>query len=365
LSLLSKLPRGLLSFVGRVLRRRGLAGSRRYLLSAALILIASRADAFPEMIAHGYKSCKSCHVQPQGGGPLNGYGRGIAGDLLSTWGSAEEAETFYGYLDTSPFTLSGDFRYLIHRYQDERILLTQRFPMQSEVSLAYDPAENVTFLVSGGYYGFKPEAPETRRYLALASHGDLTLRVGRFLPAFGYEQADHTKAVKELFGQGKETINVEASYAHKYGELFLTRVIGSDARFVTSQSPKVVQKETSREGFIGKATAFVYKGFQVGGSAAWLEDGSTQRIYSGLHAFASYKKAYSLFEMQSHPNAEIKALGLIGYELIQGLHLKAELDHNAGENEIFATVDWFPRPHWEFLASASQKQIVFIIHHYL
>jgi hypothetical protein len=29
------------------------------------------------MVRLGYPTCASCHVSPQGGGPLNVYGRGI------------------------------------------------------------------------------------------------------------------------------------------------------------------------------------------------------------------------------------------------------------------------------------------------
>jgi hypothetical protein len=46
--------------------------------AAALILLAGRpAFALPTMIRIGYTDCASCHISPQGGGPLNAYGRGI------------------------------------------------------------------------------------------------------------------------------------------------------------------------------------------------------------------------------------------------------------------------------------------------
>lgn len=39
--------------------------------------VAGPAFALPTMIRIGYSECASCHISPQGGGPLNGYGRGI------------------------------------------------------------------------------------------------------------------------------------------------------------------------------------------------------------------------------------------------------------------------------------------------
>jgi hypothetical protein len=46
--------------------------------AAAMIVLTSRpASALPTMIRLGYSDCASCHIAPQGGGPLNAYGRGI------------------------------------------------------------------------------------------------------------------------------------------------------------------------------------------------------------------------------------------------------------------------------------------------
>ena len=40
-------------------------------------LLQARAQALPTMIRLGYTNCVACHIAPQGGGPLNDYGRGI------------------------------------------------------------------------------------------------------------------------------------------------------------------------------------------------------------------------------------------------------------------------------------------------
>ena len=46
-------------------------------VSAAAVLTCAPAHALPTMIRLGYTDCASCHISPQGGGPLNAYGRGI------------------------------------------------------------------------------------------------------------------------------------------------------------------------------------------------------------------------------------------------------------------------------------------------
>jgi hypothetical protein len=50
----------------------------RIALPAVVALAAAApARALPTMVRLGYPNCASCHIAPQGGGPLNAYGRGI------------------------------------------------------------------------------------------------------------------------------------------------------------------------------------------------------------------------------------------------------------------------------------------------
>jgi hypothetical protein len=53
------------------------AASRGLAVLALLVCGAPRATALPTMIRLGYSDCAACHLSPQGGGPLNAYGRGI------------------------------------------------------------------------------------------------------------------------------------------------------------------------------------------------------------------------------------------------------------------------------------------------
>lgn len=45
--------------------------------ATAILLVGRPASALPTMVRLGYTDCASCHIAPQGGGPLNAYGRGI------------------------------------------------------------------------------------------------------------------------------------------------------------------------------------------------------------------------------------------------------------------------------------------------
>ena len=42
-----------------------------------LVSLSESAFALPNMVRLGYPNCVSCHINPQGGGILNPYGKGI------------------------------------------------------------------------------------------------------------------------------------------------------------------------------------------------------------------------------------------------------------------------------------------------
>jgi hypothetical protein len=50
---------------------------RRLVATMFAIVVGAPAFALPTMVRIGYSECASCHLSPQGGGPLNSYGRGI------------------------------------------------------------------------------------------------------------------------------------------------------------------------------------------------------------------------------------------------------------------------------------------------
>jgi len=333
-----------------------------------ILLSNSEAWAFPEMIGHGYQSCKACHYDSSGGGPLNAYGRTIAEEILSTWSKKNEGETFYGYLDPRPFNFAGDFRYLFQRYEDDNLRLTQRFAMQREMSLTFDPSKNVSFVGSAGLYGPDPKEYEYRRYYGKITLGyGLGIRAGRFMPAYGVQIADHTRATRILFTQGSETLNLEVSWTHKYFEAFLTRIAGSNSGIVTSSKPVVAQRD-DRNGYAGKLSLFLGKGMQIGGSYASLTDDLTViRNYVSYHAFFGNDKVWFYGEFQTWPAREYKIYGTLGFAPARGVWLKTELnrDSESLEPEIFGTVQLFPRPHFEFLLSASKNQMLLISHYYL
>jgi len=104
-----------------------------------LILLTPRpAHAYAWMIRHGYPGCAQCHFDPSGGGLLNDFGLGAAGDLLAShYGSGEptDAKPFFG-LWTNPSWLlaGGSFRdMLLFMKPDGASFSSQNVLMQADL----------------------------------------------------------------------------------------------------------------------------------------------------------------------------------------------------------------------------------------
>lgn len=320
------------------------------------------------MIGRGYQSCKPCHYDSSGGGPLTDYGRTAAEEILSTLSRSGEGESLYGLIDIKPFGISGDFRNLFHRYEDDQVRITQHFPMQRELSLTLDPSQNVSFVGSAGLYGPDAKEYEYRRYYGKITFGKsgFGLRGGRFMPAFGIQIPDHTKGIRQLFGEGRESLNLEGSYTGRYLEFFITRIAGGNSGIETSSKPIVNQRD-DRNGYSSKLSFFLRKGIQIGGSYTSLTDDETAiRNYVAYHAFMGDARMWVFGEYQSGPELDSTFYGVLGVQPIKGLWLKGEVDKRSkSEASIFGTIDFFPRPHFELTLSASRDEGFFIAHFYL
>lgn len=334
-------------------------------LSMVLLLLSGAADAFPEMMS-SYDSCRACHYSTSGGGPTTAYGKGVA-EEISTWSRKGEGEAFYGYLTLAPLGLHSNVRLLSYRYSDDLVIVTARFPMQREVSISLDPAKNISLILSCGYYAFRDSA-ECRNYSTLIDMGPLRFRGGRFLPSFGLNIPDHTKAIKETFGQGRESLNAEVSLLSDYFEIIYTRAYGrTETRFVGDNRPRV-RTGSYGDGDVIRASLFLARGIQVTYSYAAItqDGGETIDRLTAWTLFLGTNRFAAMGEYQMTPLGD-RGYGSLGIKPVRGLWLKTELDYRSelDEPEIFGTVDWLPRPHFQLTGSASDKRLIFIFHWYI
>lgn len=117
--------------------------------SLLLFFASPFANAFPEMIRHGYVHCTACHVSPTGGGLLTAYGRSLSKEVLSRWSYEGEEQFLHGALNKTKFAnwinsdedkgffTGGDFRWIQTHQEDDTQRNRMDFIMQSDLEGAY------------------------------------------------------------------------------------------------------------------------------------------------------------------------------------------------------------------------------------
>jgi len=322
------------------------------------LLLSQPAHAFPEMVRHGYVNCTSCHVSPSGGGALTTYGRQLSGDVLSTWSREGEANVLYGALKPPEWlTLGGDYR-AIEIYRDTPQVDAYRFLlMQGDVEAAAT-YRKFTFDVSLGLYMF--EALESRQFYANYRPTDeLSFRLGKFRPAYGLMDPDHTTPIHRGLGwdEGTESYNLEAAWL---GESFNTYVT-ADLGPIGS---KIIPTDQREKGVALRTGVPLGESYQVGASYFHGVSESFDRDVTGPFVILGFTHHFFLMseaDFQSiSPNTAGTTNGWVTYnrldiEPLQGLHgyLTCELTRPDFDDSSSQTSAWgigaqfFPRPHFE------------------
>ncbi len=214
------------------------------------------AHAFPEMIRHGYVNCTTCHISPNGGGVLNDYGRGLSKELLATWKSEDESSTehlaAYGALEHTSvqkwLKLGGDVRSLYLYQNNPYFTEGQTMVMQGNVEAAvvlspvtvagtldYQNNSNLTSL---------SKFSSSSHYALYNVTDEFSVRVGKFIPAYGINTADHVSLTRTGIHEGQffESYNAELSYLTDRYSVFVTGIVDRPATFgLESESGAAVQ----------------------------------------------------------------------------------------------------------------------------
>ena len=171
--------------------------------------ISIRILAFPDTIRHGYTNCTTCHVSPSGGGLINGYGRSLSRELLSTWGVQGEENILHGLVKipeglVEKVFFGGDSRYISRRQKTASSDVDEGFLMQAQLRVAVT-YEKFKFLMGIGKIE-NPRVSQNILYISPEYYGvynlqeSLHLRVGRFDPVFGLRLPDHNLWIKSDLG---------------------------------------------------------------------------------------------------------------------------------------------------------------------
>ncbi|HYQ03187.1 MAG TPA: hypothetical protein VER96_31150 [Polyangiaceae bacterium] len=186
-------------------------------LGLFVLLVPSRASAYPWMIKHGYPACVPCHTDPSGSGPLTAYGRVIGDSLLTTplGGPAQgdaKPGSYFGLLPTPDWLqFGGDVRGALYANkitgspESRRAIL-----MRADLSVSINTKHFVAH-ASGGYahegaLGAAVTRNEENNFVSrehwlgytTGEENTLMLRFGRMNLPFGVRTIEHNLWVRKL-----------------------------------------------------------------------------------------------------------------------------------------------------------------------
>lgn len=346
------------------------------------VLTATIAFAFPENVRHGYPSCAACHVSgAAGGGAVNAYGRSAAAEFMSTWATRGEENVMPGVEAPDWLHVGGDQRYIGVRVTSPQFETFKHFPMQRDFELALQPIKPVTIGGSFGYYGPDKLQEVRRSYLKLQFGDHLSVRAGRFMPAYGIMFPDHRLPTRSGlgFGEGQETHNLEVSLTSGFGEITATGVYGTETSLLGRSDHGYTVDSSYDSGLVVRSALFVGDSTQLGASCLALSSYDSARTAHGVFALVGFTKhLYLLAEYDRQfkdGTATDLATAKLGFEPIKGVHVAALGDMLSTQRAAGASLQWFPRPHWELLgefkrsfAVATEDFVdsgVLMVHYYL
>jgi len=316
-----------------------------------LIASAPEANAFPEMVRHGYANCVSCHVNLGGGGVLNEYGRALSLEALSTWGTEKEAQTAYG-LFTSPEWLNAaiETRALGYALEQPDTLTLSTVLMQADAEAAVTLG-GFSVVGTAGYFETEGAFISRRHYAQYRLSDTVAVRAGKFYPVYGLMIAEHTSFIRRNngFDQAQESYNLEASYVGENWSGFITGILESNERSLYNEE----------KGVALSGSYFFSNRFKLGLSAQRTSvNGNTPRVLLGAHAALGFTSRFfylgELDWVDQNSKEGWTSYQRVDLEPIQGLHFFVTdewVDSNrkvAGATHRFGPgIQFFPRPHIE------------------
>lgn len=280
------------------------------LLVIATLLLPAFANAYPDFISYGYKSCITCHFNGMGSGPLNDYGRALFATeitMASANVSEEELTEESGFLGKTeiPWWIrpGAKFRgmFLKTKLEDDKNSTTRVIPMQLNVSSAilFDERADKMALVTVDYM------PTPNRFASSTEKKPLSLvakeyyfrwliRKGYILytglmdKPYGIRHADHTAFNRGINGFGlnhnDQSHGMTLQFNKDKYEAFFNYFVGN-----LNQDAPLRQK-----GFALMAEYAVDKDLTVGASAIKSSNEYLDISRLGIHSRVGFAKGKSI-----------------------------------------------------------------------
>jgi hypothetical protein len=372
------------------------AASTAVAVCAGVLLGAGALQAEPMFLSRQYTNCASCHYSATGGGLLTPYGRSLSRQELSTTGrtSAQPAEGkgeeafLYGVLgNTGPLQLGIDMR-PSHLHTDVAGITGNRDFFMTGDLLAAWRAHGWTIY---GELGREPRSTGTKidsyeHWIGYQSERGLGFRIGRFLPAYGVQFADHTAYTRsplrlDVYDQ---LYAVELSQTGDHHLLQLTAGPGRADSIIHDDGLRAFTATARYQRDLGSRSALALSGIYRARSTLEPANGGGGLAF-GIAPSAHlsiWSEADVQFRQGTSGAPSYVLLNETSLEVVRGLWLKVSPqlrteygDTSAGSWRLAGELDFFPRTHWQLalsyyrdesrLSSIVSKTLLAQIHLYL
>jgi hypothetical protein len=332
------------------------------------MLPASHSEAYVDLIRDGYTNCTTCHISPSGGGILTDYGRKLSHEVLSTWGTEREVGPLNGLIpphnDDAQIEkwlgVGGDLR-AVQFLNESNLAKEERSVWMQGLIEGAVRMRALTADMTIGRFDTKNTwtADSMRFYLLYQFNDNHSLRVGRFLPAFGLNIPEHISPTRGALGLGfnSERDAAEWTFLNENWNL----AVGASKN---PQDPEKSETIENEEAVNAQVQRNLSETIKIGGSL-WMGRGEKlKRQMLALHcAIGINKYTYLLAEIDSQflqPDDQDSRFGYfghyrLGYDLFKGFQAFAWIDHSQSNDKKSNTYSrhwgpgfaFFPRPHFE------------------
>ena len=188
--------------------KRLIVGTSVFVLLCSLV---ESAVALPRFASRTAAKCQSCHVNPSGGGMRQAFGQQYGRETLPvpTWSEEFDLDDFSTKL-TEAVSVGADFRTLFYLQQipdtvgGSSTSNNAFFQMQGDVYLNFKLAKKVNiYLDKGIYSGFEIFG------LLNILPGNGYIKIGKFLPNYGWRLDDHRTFIRDKTGFNPENGRAE------------------------------------------------------------------------------------------------------------------------------------------------------------